>query len=277
MVARLLQVKIARVVAVLSIPLLLLACNTPGNSTPATSTALPEIAMKQAVTLSSNTLHITSPQPGSAVTTTLTVHGEGTAYENTFNVDLTVGSERVANVVVATDAPVGELCAFTATLQLAPVTAPTDGELRVYTTSPQDGQIDQFTSVPVKLVPESATQPPITATTNLAEIRLNPNHGGAGKQVLIVGDNFPPNTGVEIHLGGLNTGATEHVYATFRSDASGAVRGAFVMPESWPTGEKILLSQIVVLATTPDFLYKATEEFAYETEPAPPLPEDTPR
>lgn len=107
-----------------------------------------------------------------------------------------------------------------------------------------------------------------------AVIRLSPNRGGAGKQVLIVGDNFPADADVEIHLGGLNTGATEHVYATFRSDGSGAVRGTFLMPEYWPTGEQILVPQVVVLATTPDFLYKATAEFSYESEAGSPIPED---
>ncbi len=278
MANRPLQSNIATAIAVLTLPLLLLACNAPANTSPANSNVAPttmaSAEMKQAVTLGSNTLRITSPPPGSIVTRTLTVYGEGTAFENTFNVDLMAGGERIANTTVATDAPIGELCAFTATLELAPVSATTDGELRVYTTSPQDGQIDQSASVPVRLVPENSDQSTVTVTTRQAEIRLHPNRGGPGKQVLIAGDNFPANTDVEIHLGGLNTGADEHVYATFRSDGKGAVRGTFVMPEYWPSGEKILVPQVVVLATTPDFLYKATAEFNYESDPGSPQPED---
>jgi hypothetical protein len=230
----------------------------------------------KALTLGSNTLHITSPLPGSIVTATLTVYAEGTAFENAFNIDLTVGGKTVAGTVVTTDAPIGELCAFTATLELPPVSAGTEAELHVYTTSPQDGHIDQSASVPLKLVPasEGEGQDARTAISTQALIRLSPNQGGAGKQVLIVGDNFPADGDVEIHLGGLNTGATEHVYATFRSDASGAVNGTFVMPEYWPSGEKILVSQVVVLATTPDFLYKATAEFNYDSDAASPISED---
>lgn len=272
MAIRPLHTNITRALAVLILPLLLLACNASGNSSPATSEAVPTIAanveLKQAVTLASTNLHIAAPLPGSVVTRTLTVYGEGTAFENTFNIDLTVGGHTVANAVVTADAPIGELGAFTATLELAPVSADTDAELHVYTTSPLDGQRDQSASVPVKLVPESASGDAGTATTNTAVIHLNPDRGGAGKQVLIAGENFPAGADVEIHLGGLNTGATEHVYATFRSDAGGAIRGTFVMPEFWPNGEKILVSQVVVLANTPDFLYKATAEFNYQSDPA---------
>ncbi|HEX8222176.1 MAG TPA: Gmad2 immunoglobulin-like domain-containing protein [Chloroflexia bacterium] len=260
------------------LPLLLLACNGSGNSSPATGKPAPtmgaSVELKAAVMQDGNALRITSPLPGSVVTSTLTVYGEGTAFENTFNVDLIVGGSTVASTVVNTDAPIGVLCAFTATLGFAPVSADTEAELHVYTTSPQDGHVDQSASVPLKLVPESAGRDTGTATTNMAVIHLNPDRGGAGKQVLIVGENFPANTDVEIHLGGLNTGATEHVYATFRSDAGGAIKGTFVMPEYWPNGEKILVSQVVVLANTPDFLYKATAEFNYQSDPASPLSED---
>lgn len=271
-----LQSNISRALAVLIIPLLLLACNASGDASPAGSSAVPTMAasmeMKQAATLSNNTLRITSPLPGSAVTGTLTVRGEGIAFENTFNVDLVSGGTRLATSVVTTDAPLGGLCAFTATLELAPVTAATEGEIHVYTTSPRDGQLDQFASVPVTLVPENTDLSTVTATTNEAEILLSPNRGGPGKQVSIIGNHFPANTDVLVHLAGLNTGATEHVYATLRSNGGGEVKGTFVMPEYWPTGEKILVSQVTVLATTPDFLYKATAEFNFEADPSQPLP-----
>jgi hypothetical protein len=275
MATRPLHSNITRALAVLILPLLLLACNASRSSLPeAAPTTTGSIEMKQVLALGSNSLHVTSPLPGSVVTNTLTVYAEGTAFENTFNIDLLVGGQAVASAVVTTDAPIGELCAFTATLELAPVSTGTEAELHVYTTSPQDGHIDQSALVPLKLVPASASQDTGTGTTNTALIRLSPDRGGAGKQVLIVGDNFRANEDVEIHLGGLNTGATEHVYAIFRSDANGAINGTFVMPEYWPSGEKILVSQVVVLANTPDFLYKATAEFNYESDPASPLSED---
>ena len=274
MAIRPLQSHIARAIAVLILPLLLFACNASGSTSPeAVPTTTGSIEMK-ALTLSSNTLHITSPLPGSVVTETVTVYAEGTAFENTFNIDLMVGGKAVANTVVTTDAPIGELSAFTATLELAPVSAATGAELHVYTTSPQDGHIDQSASVPLKLVPASASQDIGTTTTNTAGIRLSPDRGGAGKQVLIVGDNFPASSDVEIHLGVLNTGATEHVYATLRSDANGSINGTFVMPKYWPSGEEILVPQVVVLATTPDFRYKATAEFNYDPDAAAPLSDD---
>ncbi|MDQ5823912.1 MAG: Gmad2 immunoglobulin-like domain-containing protein [Chloroflexota bacterium] len=271
-----------RGMAVLVLPLLLLACNASGgtstNSSIAVPTTVASIELKQDVIQNGDTLRIIAPLPGAVVTRTLTVQAEGTAFENTFNVDLTVGGNRVANTVVTTDSPVGELDTFTATLEFAPVSAATEAEVSVYTTSAKDGHVDQFTSVPVTLVPESAEQTTVTVTTNEAEIHLSPDRGGAGKQVLIVGDNFPADTDVQIHLGGLNTAATEHVYATLQSNGSGSIRGTFIMPEYWPNGEKILVSQVTVLATTPDFLYKATAEFNYEAEPASTAPEgDTPK
>ncbi|HEX8600957.1 MAG TPA: Gmad2 immunoglobulin-like domain-containing protein [Chloroflexia bacterium] len=272
-----LKTNITRGMSVLMLPLLLLACNASGGTSPGASIAVPttvaSIELKQDVTQGGNSLRITSPLPGSVITRTLTVHGEGTAFENTFNVDLNIGGNRVANTVVTTDSHVGEPGTFTATLELAPVSATTEGEVSVYTTSAKDGHLDQFASVPVTLMPESAEQTTVTVTTSEAEIHLSPERGGAGEQVLIVGDHFPANTDVEIHLGGLNTGVTEHVYATLQSNGNGAVRGTFIMPEYWPNGEKILVSQVTVLATTPDFLHKATAEFNYETDPSPTVPE----
>ncbi|MEA2574568.1 MAG: hypothetical protein QOH93_1866 [Chloroflexia bacterium] len=120
------------------------------------------------------------------------------------------------------------------------------------------------------ITPETSIQLGGTPVTTQAEIRLNPDRGGAGKQVSIVGNNFPPDADVQIYLGGLNTGASEHVYATLRSGGDGSVRGTFEMPGYWPNGEKILVSQVTVLAATPDFLHKAAAEFNYEaasTEP----------
>lgn len=271
-----------RGMSVLVLPLLLLACNASGgaptNSSIAVPTTVASIELKQDVSQDANTLRITAPLPGAVVTRTLTVQGEGTAFENTFNVDLTVGGNRVANTVVSTDSHVGELDTFTTTLEIAPVSVATEAEVSVYTTSAKDGHLDQFASVLVTLVPESADQTTVTITTSEAEIRLSPDRGGAGKQVLIVGDNFPANTDVQIHLGGLNTAASEHVYATLQSNGSGSIRGTFIMPEYWPNGEKILVSQVTVLATTPDFLYKATAEFNYEAEPASTDPEgNTPK
>jgi hypothetical protein len=90
----------------------------------------------------------------------VTVVGEGTAFENTILVELRAGRDTIAKQVVTTDAEVGQSGSFTTTLALTPVTAPTKGEIVVYTTSPKDGSIDQSVSVPVNLMPVVGTPVP---------------------------------------------------------------------------------------------------------------------
>lgn len=140
--------------------------------------------------------------------------------------------------------------------------------------SPTAGTLAELRSVPLTQATEDATQVPPTITNTEVAIRLNPERGGAGKQVLIVGDHFPPDTEVQIRLSGLNSGASDHVYATFQSDSQGVFNGTFVMPETWASGEKILLPQVVILATTPDFLYKATAIFNYDQGIVAPVSDD---
>lgn len=123
----------------------------------------------------------------------------------------------------------------------------------------------EATSSPVNSNNERAQAEPsrISAEANLS---LSPDHGGAGRRVTVMGSGFPPNSQVEIRLGGLNTGATEVSYATLQGDESGAINGAFTMPERWPNGDRIAISQVMVIATTRDFMNKASAVFNYEAD-----------
>lgn len=81
---------------------------------------------------------------------------------------------------------------------------------------------------------------------------------------------FPPNSEVEIKLGGLNTSATDRSYTTLQADPHGEVIGAFTMPDRWPNGHKIMSPHLMVVATTRDFMDKASAVFNYYTDTATP-------
>ena len=81
----------------------------------------------------------------------------------------------------------------------------------------------------------------------------------------VVGSGFPSGTEVDIRLGGPNSGVTTELYASTRAAQHGNIQVSFKMPDKWPNGEKIVLPQILVLASTPDFAQKATAMFEFET------------
>src|SRR6476469_3641651 len=95
-------------------------------------------------------------------------------------------------------------------------------------------------------------------------IRIAPTHGKAGTVVTVVGGGFPAGAEVDIHIGPLNSGATSMVYAATEAGQHGNIQASFVMPAQWPNGEPINISQVLVIAATPDFADKATTPFAYD-------------
>ncbi|HYO49884.1 MAG TPA: Gmad2 immunoglobulin-like domain-containing protein [Chloroflexia bacterium] len=211
-----------------------------------------------------NSLRIAEPLPGSVLTDSVTVRGEGRAFENTILVEVKAGGQVLGKEIVTTAADTGQVGEFTVTVKLTPVAAPTDGTLRIYTESPVDGSIDQQTSVPVKLMPLDT---PATLTVQ-PSIHLAPGNGKGGTVVVVSGEGFPAGGDVEVRLGGLQTGATQQVYATTQADKMGAITASFTMPERWPNGDSIVQPQVVVLASTPDLVTKASAVFEYGSEQA---------
>lgn len=96
-------------------------------------------------------------------------------------------------------------------------------------------------------------------------IQLGPNHGTLGTKVVVVGERFPAGSSVEIRLGGLDSEATRSAYALATASQSGAIEATFNMPNYWPNGDPIVQSQLLVVASTPDFVIKATAVFTNET------------
>jgi hypothetical protein len=81
--------------------------------------------------------------------------------------------------------------------------------------------------------------------------------------VTIVGAGYPPDGEVQVRIGGLNSGTNPYVYATTQAGQHGNIQVSFVMPERWPSGEVIVLPELLILVSTPDYAIKATAEFSY--------------
>ncbi len=107
------------------------------------------------------------------------------------------------------------------------------------------------------------------SVNNQPRIDLSPSHGGAGVWVVVSGSNFRQGSEVQIRLAGLNSEATQYPYATAKAAADGTVEIGFTMPGEWPNGERIELPEVVIVASTPDFLEKATATFDFDTGSAP--------
>jgi hypothetical protein len=215
-----------------------------------TSTSLPE-----------NSLKIAEPLPGTVITDSVTVKGEGRAFENTILVAVVAGGKTLGREIVTTDAEVGQIGYFTTTVRITPVSEPTDGYVTIYTQSAKDGSIDQQASVNVHF------EPPVGMTDtgrDAPEITLSPDKGKGGTQVMVTGKGFSPGSEVEIRLGGLSNGATEQPYARTIADTRGNISVEFTMPSTWPNSDPIVQPRVLVVASTPDFVEKATAEFAFE-------------
>ena len=263
---------IARIVtvcmALLAVALGIVTCNT--SNTPSapgvvegttTITTITTLQMPSPVPTIENSLRLALPLPGTIITDSVTIQGEGRAFENTILVVVETNNGVVGEEIVTTSADVGEIGQFTTTVKITtPVQTATDGLVTIYTTSAKDGSVDQRASVPVELRP--VTNPAIKQPS----IQLSPDRGRAGTQVTAVGDGFAPGSEVQIRLGEFNAGATQQSYASGHADQHGAVKVGFTMPATWPNGEEIVQSQILVMASTPDFVDKATALFEYETD-----------
>lgn len=122
------------------------------------------------------------------------------------------------------------------------------------------------TSTPA--VVKTTTKPASMGTPN---IRISPTRGKAGTVVTVVGGGFPPGSEVDVRLAPLNSGATDTVYGKDQAGQHGNIQVTFTMPQKWPNGEQITLPRILVVATTPDFVEKATGPFLYEDFGTPPV------
>jgi hypothetical protein len=109
--------------------------------------------------LPENTLKIAEPLPGTVITGSVTVKGEGRAFENTILVAVVAGGKTVGKDIVTTTAEAGQTGYFTITVPVTPVARSTDGYVTIYTESAKDGSIDQQASVNVRFEPPGTTAP----------------------------------------------------------------------------------------------------------------------
>lgn len=252
------------------------ACSTDrpgGNTRTAVPRDMPGARNSAGLTGGNGAIDIAQPLPGTIVTNTVTVLGTGSASAGEYHVGVMTDGRYLAEETF-TAAPNGSSGIFTVTLRFDPVTAPADGQVTVSTTSGGDGSPEQEASVPVKLAPANmkAISGPV--------IHLSPDTGKAGTPVVVMGEGFPPDRTVEIRLSGVSTEATEHAYVSGRTGAGGDFRLSFTMPAYWPNGDPIVSPQVLVVASTPDFVSKATAIFGYNSavSPGPPtaLPSEQP-
>jgi hypothetical protein len=203
-------------------------------------------------------IEIAQPRPGTVVTNTVTVLGTGQSGADAYHIGVETGGRYLAQSTV-TPAITGSTGAFTVTLRFDPVASPADGQVTVYTTAAGSTAVEEQAVVPVRLAPANvqAISGPV--------IQLSPDNGKAGTPVVVLGEGFPSDSLVEIRLSGVSTEATEHAYVSGRTSNSGAFKLAFTMPAFWPSGDPILAPQVLVVASTPDFVNKATAIFGYNS------------
>jgi len=242
------------------------ATQTP--TAPATPTRDP--AMPSTPVGTKNTLAISEPTPNSVVGDKVVVKGEGMAYENAITVEVVANGATLGRSVATTDAQPGQIGKFIADVTVGPLGADTDGLVTIYTTSARDGSIDQRASVPVKLKAHGQTPQPGTNPTR-PNIRISPTRGRSGMEITVVGGGFRPNEVVQIRLGSVGAGAQPQIYAITQAGEHGNIQASFIMPFHWPNGDEITLRQLVIVASSPDFIDKATAQFTFET----PTPQDT--
>jgi hypothetical protein len=233
---------------------------------------MPGARNSAAVTSSNDSISIAYPLPGTVVTNTVTVRGSGQVTGAAYHVGIGAGGLYLAEADVAPES-LGAAGAFSVTLNFDPVDAPVDGEVTVYTTT-GTGSVDRQAVVPVKLAPAS-----VSAVSGPV-IHLSPETGRAGTPVVVIGEGFPPGATVEVRLSGVSTEATEQAYISGVTGPGGDFKLSFIMPAFWPNGDPIVAPQVLVVASTPDFVSKATAVFGYSSTAAPesgtPLPGDQP-
>lgn len=256
------SLKLICLLAIVLVTMIMVGC-AQSSSTAPTETPGSDIAGttglatgKKAVATPVYTLGVTLAAPGAAKSDTVTVTGSGQAAENTFLVGIqTPGGLLTKEAVTAS----GEGGDFTVTLKVPPVKAPTDAEIVLLPSSADGTGHRQLASIPVRLEVDGSL------VVREPTIRLLPDHGPSGTQIIVVGENFPVGKTVEIRLGGANAEATREAYAKTYADYSGSIMISFPMPGTWPNGDVILQSQVDVVASTPDFVSKATATFTNES------------
>jgi len=94
-------------------------------------------------------IRVTQPKASDTVTSPLLVKGTATVFEGVLNLRLSNKDHIVlaesTTVVQGNDAP------FSAVLNFAPPSSPTQGLLEVYSISPKDGRIINLVSIPVTI------------------------------------------------------------------------------------------------------------------------------
>jgi hypothetical protein len=230
---------------------------------------MPGARNSASITSANGAIRIAYPLPGTVVTNTVTVQGTSQVAGAEYHVGVEARGLYLAEETLAAE-QIGSAGAFSVTLSFDPVTEPVDGEVIVYTTEAEGGSVDQQAVVPVKLAPAG------TMTFGGPVIHLSPDNGKPGTPVVVIGEGFPSDTVVEIRLSGVSTEATEQAYASGRTDSSGAFKLSFTMPAFWPSGDPILAPEVLIVASTPDFVTKATAVFGFASTAGPesgtPLP-----
>jgi hypothetical protein len=250
---------------------LLGACSTDrptGNARTAVPNDMPGARNSSAVSGGTGAIEIAQPLPGTVVTNTITVLATAVAGAEEYHVGLVAGGRYIVEDTVTRDSQHAS-GVFSVTLRFEPVPAPADGAVTIWTVPGKNGEAAQPASVPVKLAPAGVM------AINGPVIHLSPDSGKAGTNVAVIGEHFPPGQPVEIRLSGVSTEATEHAYASGRIEPTGEFKLTFTMPAYWPNGDPIVSPEVLVVASTPDFVSKATAVFGYSSvaAPEPPTPQ----
>ena len=266
------------IIAITLVAATMTAACSPDRPSANTSTAVPS-DMPGArgsgnLNSASDAITIMQPLPGAVVTNTVTVLASGPASAGDIHVRLTANGDYLAESTVTPAGAKGPVGVFSTTLQFEPVSIASDGEVTVSRTADGNNTVEQKVSVHVRLAPANAR------AISGPVINLSPDNGKAGTPVVVVGDGFPSDRMVEIRLSGVNTEATEHAYVSTRTGPNGELKVSFTMPAYWPSGDPIVAPQVLVVASTPDFVSKAIAIFNYSTGTAPeartPLPGEKP-
>lgn len=121
------------------------------------------------------------------------------------------------------------------------------------------------------LTPTPTNTPTATPTTPAPlnpYADVNPASGPAGTTVSISFGNFPPNTTVNLYMGGYANAvaaaeANANIYATTSSDRFGRGSLSFTIPANWPDGAPIQPGRLALLLATPNFGVTAAADFTF--------------
>jgi hypothetical protein len=94
-------------------------------------------------------------------------------------------------------------------------------------------------------------------------IVLSPQSGESGTPVFVSGENFPVGTVVMLRLGPPDVGYSPFPYASGVVGQDGRFTLTFHIPDGWPDGTPINMTELIVIALNEDGSVKATAPFAY--------------